>query len=94
MKRTFFAVIPALAFSSIAQTSAPLVSGIDTSLFETSIRVQDDFYGYINGKWMQSTQIPASKAAWGTYPQLRETAQEQVRTVLDEAIKHPGAPGS
>jgi predicted metalloendopeptidase len=33
---------------------------------------------------MKTTQIPASKAQWGTYIQLRETAQEQVRTILDE----------
>jgi putative endopeptidase len=43
---------------------------------------------------MKITQIPASKAQWGTYIQLRETAQEQVRTILDEVAKHPGTPGS
>jgi hypothetical protein len=43
---------------------------------------------------MKTTQIPASKAQWGTYIKLCETAQEQVRTILDEVVKHPGTPGS
>jgi putative endopeptidase len=43
---------------------------------------------------MKTTQIPASKAQWGTYIKLCETAQEQVRTILDETVKHPGTPGS
>jgi predicted metalloendopeptidase len=94
MKISLFAASLALALPVFAQTTPPLTSGIDTSAFDASVRAQDDFYGHINGKWMQSTQIPASKAAWGTYLQLRETAQEQVRTVLDEVIKSPGAVGS
>ena len=94
MKKSFFAASLALAFSAWAQTPTPLTSGIDTSVFDPAVRVQDDFYGHINGKWMQSTPIPASKASWGTYLQLRETAQEQVRTILDAVVKTPGAPGS
>jgi predicted metalloendopeptidase len=74
--------------------AGPLVSGIDTSAFDPGVRVQDDFYGHINGRWAKATQIPASKARWGTYDQLRETAQEQVRTILDATVKQPGAVGS
>lgn len=97
MKHSLLAANLALAltsFSALAQNTAPLTSGIDTSAFDPAVRAQDDFYGHINGKWMQSTQIPSSKASWGTYLQLRETAQEQVRTILDEAVRNPGPAGS
>lgn len=79
---------------AFAQPAASLVSGIDTTEFDSAVRVQDDFYGHINGQWAKNTTIPASKARWGTYDQLRETAQEQVRTILDETVKHPGSAGS
>lgn len=91
-KRSLF--VACLALAACALQAAPLASGIDTSAFDPGVRVQDDFYGHINGRWAKATQIPASKARWGTYDQLRETAQEQVRTILDEALKHPGAAGS
>jgi predicted metalloendopeptidase len=90
----FITACIALTLPAFAQTTTPLVSGIDTSAFDPGVRVQDDFYGHVNGKWMAATPIPASKARWGTYDQLRETAQEQVRTILDDTVKHPGAAGS
>ena len=93
-KSLLLAAAACLSLPAWSQSTAPLVSGIDTTAFDTSVRVQDDFYGHINGLWAKTTPIPASKARWGTYDQLRETAQEQVRTILDETVKHPGAAGS
>ena len=83
-----------LVLPACALQAAPLVSGIDTGAFDPAVRVQDDFYGHINGRWAKATQIPASKARWGTYDQLRETAQEQVRTLLEATLRQPGAAGS
>ena len=71
-----------------------LVSGLDVTSFDTSVRVQDDFYRYVNGIWAQSTQIPADKSTWGTYSELRETAQQQVRVIIADTVKHPGPVGS
>nr|WP_295784568.1 M13 family metallopeptidase [Rhodoferax sp.] len=93
MKSLLFAAA-CLSLSAYSQPTTCLVSGIDTKAFDTSVRVQDDFYGHINGLWARTTSIPASKARWGTYDQLRETAQEQVRTILDETVRNPGAAGS
>lgn len=94
MKKSLIAACLALALPAMAQTAVPLVSGIDSTGFDPGVRVQDDFYGHINGQWAKTTTIPASKARWGTYDQLRETAQEQVRTILDDTVKHPGPMGS
>lgn len=94
MKETLLVVCLVLALPVVAQTAVPLVSGIDTTAFDSTVRIQDDFYGHINGLWAKTTAIPGSKARWGTYDQLRATTQEQVRTILDETVKHPGAAGS
>ena len=34
---------------------AGLGSGIDLSGFDTSVRPQDDLFGYVNGKWIAET---------------------------------------
>nr|WP_175048281.1 M13 family metallopeptidase [Duganella vulcania] len=82
-----------LAFST-PLLHAQQASGIDLKSLDTAIRPQDDFYGYVNGVWTRNTDIPADKSTWGTYIELRETAQGQLRTLMDAAVKHPGKPGS
>lgn len=85
---------PALAADAPAQAGTPLISGVDVKSFDPAVRPQDDFYAYINGRWARGTQIPASKARWGTYDELRETAALQVRAILEDVLKNPGAAGS
>ena len=78
----------------MASPGNDLISGVDTHALDPAVRLQDDFYAYVNGPWAKATKIPASKSRWGTYDELRATAARQVRAILDEVVKHPGAPGS
>ena len=41
-------------------------SGIDMSGMDTNVRPQDDFFDYMNGKWVAETELPADRARWGT----------------------------
>ncbi len=61
-----------------------LVSGIDQSGFNESVRPQDDFFDYVNGTWVENTEIPADKARWGTFDALGEQSQKDVRTLVEE----------
>jgi len=49
------------------------------------IRAQDDFYRYVNGAWLATNEIPADRANWGGFAQLRDDAVTQLRTVIEEA---------
>ena len=61
-----------------------LGSGLDMSGFDTEVRVQDDLFDHVNGTWVRETEMPADKARWGTFHQLRENAQADVRTLVEE----------
>jgi putative endopeptidase len=67
-----------------AAAPAELGSGIDTSGFDTTVRPQDDFFNYVNGKWVAETELPADRARWGTFDALREKSQEDIRTLVEE----------
>ena len=75
---------PAAAVAAAGATSAP-ISGIDTQFIDTSVRPQDDFFTYLNGKWLKSTEIPADKASWGTFMQLRDDSQAHLREIVEAA---------
>lgn len=63
----------------------PEISGIDLSGMDTSIRPQDDFYRYANGKWLEITEIPADEVGWGSYMTLRKESLEQSRVIVEAA---------
>ena len=68
----------------------PLGSGIDKSGMDTSVRPQDDLFLAMNGNWVKNTQIPADKSRWGTFDELRDRTDHEVRDLI-EALQasHP-----
>ncbi|MGZ3184561.1 MAG: M13 family metallopeptidase [Telluria sp.] len=83
MRRHILTAI-ALACATCAG-AGELTSGIDTKFIDQGVRPQDNFYDYLNGGWMKTTAIPADRASWGTFYQLRDDATAQVRTVIEAA---------
>ena len=51
-----------------------LSSGVNLANRNLNVRAQDDFYQYANGSWLKTAQIPADKAQWGAFNQLRESS--------------------
>ncbi len=72
------------ALPETSQAVVEMTSGIDTSGFDESVRPQDDFFDYVSGSWVNSTEIPSDKARWGTFDALAEQSQEDVRALVDE----------
>lgn len=61
------------------------VPGINLEYMDTSVRPNDDFYTYVNGKWMETTEIPADRTSWGGFGVLRKDTDADVLAILDEA---------
>ncbi|WP_341977163.1 M13-type metalloendopeptidase [Microbacterium sp. LWO13-1.2] len=62
-----------------------LTSGLATEEFNADIRPQDDLYRYVNGAWLDRTEIPGDKARWGSFHLLAEQAEADVRTIIEES---------
>ncbi len=75
------------AFAGAAEPAVPAapISGIDVQYIDPSVRPQDDFFTYLNGKWLKATEIPADKASWGTFAKLRDDVTPQVRAIIESA---------
>ena len=61
------------------------VSGIASQYIDPAVRVQDDFFTHVNGKWLASTAIPADKSSWGVFAQLRDDVLPQLRGLVEAA---------
>ncbi|NYE62926.1 putative metalloendopeptidase [Duganella sp. 1224] len=61
------------------------VSGIAVEYTDPSVRVQDDLFLHMNGKWLATTEIPADKSSWGSFAKLRDDIQPQLRAIIEGA---------
>jgi len=61
-----------------------LASGIEKANFDTSVRPQDNFYLYVNGGWLKSHEIPADKTSIGSFYDLRDKADSDVKAIIEE----------
>ncbi|HET9649983.1 MAG TPA: M13-type metalloendopeptidase [Microlunatus sp.] len=73
-------------------TEAPDVPAFDFSTFDRSVRLQDDLFRYVNGRWLAETEIPADKPLTGSFMQLRDDAEAAVRDIITTI--EAGEPGS
>ncbi len=79
------------AFAGAAETPAPApaakapLSGIESQHIDPTVRIQDDFFDHLNGKWLKTTEIPADKARWGAFDKLADDTQPHVRAIIEAA---------
>ncbi|MBN1351639.1 peptidase M13 [candidate division KSB1 bacterium] len=74
--------------------SKTLKSGIDLENFDISIRPQDNFYTYVNGKWLEKTKIPPDKSNYGVFTALYDENQERLRNIIETVAETKNAVGS
>ena len=68
--------------------------GVDTAQMDSSVKPGDDFFKYVNGKWLSTFKIPADKASYGVFDALLDKSESDVHALLDELAKTQPAPGS
>lgn len=69
-------------------------SGIDLSYLDEGVRVQDDLFAHVNGKWLAEHQIPADRAVDGAFRALYDQAELDVQAIIQNAAAADAEPGS
>lgn len=85
-------VIPALIATSSVQAqdnTAKKEPGINVNFMDTKVKPTDDFFRYVNGTWLDNTQIPNDKTRWGSFDELRQKTDTDALFILNEAAKNP-----
>ena len=68
--------------------------GFATANFDKTCKPCDDFYQFAMGGWMKTNPIPPEFPTWGTFTQLGDKNQENLRQILEAAESAKAAPGS
>jgi predicted metalloendopeptidase len=64
---------------------------IDLKNFDLTVKPQDDFYRYANGTWLKNNPIPADQSRWGSFNELNERNQANLRAICDRVAAKPDA---
>jgi len=76
------------------ETPEALRSGVALANMDNSVRPGEDFFSYVNGAWVENTEIPADKSRYGTFDVLRDEAQEAVKSIIEESASSDFAEGT
>ncbi len=71
-----------------------LESGLVLENMDKSVDPGDDFFMYMNGGWLDRTEIPADKASYGGFAILNDEAQEHVKSIIEESASGDFPAGS
>ena len=85
---------PAPAAAPPAPKAAYGSFGVDLAQMDTSVQPGDDFYRYVNGKWLDSFPMPADRASYGTGTVVFEKTEADLHAILDELAATKPAQGS
>ena len=92
MKKQFLLFIPALiGFTQLQaqETTTKKNSGITISDMDQKVKPSDNFYRFVNGAWLDKTQIPDDKTAWGSSDILFIKTEKDALNILKEAVNNP-----
>ncbi len=94
MKRTLLSIATMAVIATGCQHKAQLTSGIDPDNFDTTARLEDDFYQYACGGWMAKNPLDAEHSRYGAFDVLAENALKNVNDIIDSVSKNENEAGS
>jgi putative endopeptidase len=65
--------------------------GFDMAGMDRTVAPGQSFYGYANGNWDRTTQIPADQSNYGMFTTLADLSEARTHGILEEAARTPGS---
>lgn len=86
--------IVALASCNTPQKEVVKITAINPANMDTTVAAGTDFYEYACGGWIKNNPLKPEYARFGTFDQLLENNQEQLRVLIEELSATPHEAGS
>lgn len=94
MKRVMIMASVALLASCGGDGNKSSVPAIDTTNFDRSVALEDDFYEHATGGWQKKNPLRPEHARYGAFDVLRENNEVRIRDLFAELEKQQAETGS
>ena len=100
------AVALSMALPAAAQEAAPAADaiapptmdfgtwGINPATIDPAVDPGDDFFAYVNGKWVRENPMPPEYSRFGAFDILGEKSTSDVKRLVDDLVASNPAPGT
>jgi putative endopeptidase len=61
-----------------------VTQALDPSQFDSRVRLADDLFRHVNGRWLETEPIPEDKPMTGAFVRLRDDSEAAVHAICDE----------
>ena len=68
--------------------------GVALDNMDLSVKPGNDFFKYVNGQWLEKTEIPSDRSNYGGFGILRDLSEERVKTIIEESAAKTSRAGS
>jgi len=68
--------------------------GVDLAQMDTTVRPGDDFFKYVNGKWLATAEIPPDRPVTGSIMTVFDSTEAKLHAIVDELAAGKSAAGS
>ena len=77
------------ATKTVDAASKPILGsfGIATDNMDESVKPGDNFYKFVNGGWLEATEIPSDRSRYGAFSVLADQSEKRVREIIENAAK-------
>ena len=83
----------AIPCSASSQSPEPRPVTVDTTDFDRTVRPQDDFERFVNGRWIDTFNL-AGRSRYEMYTELVERARRDRLALIEQVAARPAATGS
>jgi len=63
--------------------------GVDLTSMDTAVKAGDNFFLYVNGKWLATAVIPPDRAQTGSFQDLQILSEQRLKTIVGDLEKTP-----
>jgi predicted metalloendopeptidase len=77
--------ITAPAKAEVPQTAKLGSFGIALENMDESVKPGDNFFEYVNGTWLKTTEVPSDRSRYGAFSILRDQSEARVKKIIESA---------
>ena len=83
-----------IVFSACTNADQTSKKFVETGYIDSAVKPSDNFFEFVNGKWLDTINIPETESGIGAFNDLADRTRDHLHTILDSVSKGDQPAGS